>query len=159
MVDNMMSSFLRRFTDEDKAISSWMAGHGVTLLRYSIAVVFIWFGGLKILGMSPASELVAHTVAWFDPSWFIPVLGWWEVIIGVCFLYRPLLRVALFLLAPQMAGTFLPLLLLPSITFQAGNYLYPTLEGQYIIKNLVIISAAIVIGSTVRSRSDVVASK
>jgi uncharacterized membrane protein YkgB len=134
----------------DRQITKWMMEHGLTFLRLSVAVIFIWFGALKIIGNSPATELVARTVYWVDPSWFVPFLGWWEVAIGICFLFMPLIRAGVFLLAPQMLGTFLPLFLLPAIVYQHGNPFLPTLEGQYIIKNILIISAAIVIGSHVR---------
>ncbi len=135
----------------DRAIASWMQAHGVTFLRVSVAIVFIWFGLLKPLGVSPANELVERTVYWVDPRWFIPFLGWWEVAIGVCMLWRPLIRASIALLAFQMPGTFLPLVLLPHTCFVHVPWA-PTLEGQYIIKNLVLISAAIVIGGTVRSQ-------
>jgi uncharacterized membrane protein YkgB len=124
---------------------------GPSLLRISLAIVFIWFGILKPLGLSTANELVARTVYWLDPAWFIPVLGWWEVAIGVCMLVRPLLRLAILLLLLQMPGTFLPLVLLPDACWVDAPFV-PTLEGQYIIKNLVLISAAIVVGGTVREK-------
>ena len=125
---------------------------GLMLLRISLAVIFIWFGALKPFRISPADELIEKTVYWFDPNVFIPILGIWEVLIGVCLLFRPLIRVALFLLFLQMPGTFLPLVLLPETCFTHVPWA-PTMEGQYIIKNLVLISAAIVVGSTVRDRS------
>ena len=79
------------------------------------------------------------------------VIGWWEVAIGVAFLFKQTTRIAIGLMAMQMAGTFMPLVLLPEVTFQPGRIPYgPTMEGQYIIKNLLIISAALVIGGTVR---------
>lgn len=111
--------------------------------------MFVWFGLLKTVGMSPAQELVARTVYWFPPEVFIPILGWWEVLIGLGLLIRPLARLAIALLFLQMPGTFLPLLLLPDVCFTAVPYGL-TIEGQYIIKNLVLISAAIVVGGTVR---------
>ncbi len=135
----------------DQYITSWMKKIGLPLLRYSIALIFIWFGALKIAGISSAHELVQNTIYWFDPSWFVPFLGWWEMIIGACFLYKPLLREGIFLLMIQMAGTFLPLLILPEIVYGNVPLLTLTLEGQYIVKNLVIIAAAIVIGSHVRN--------
>ena len=79
------------------------------------------------------------------------IIGWWEVAIGITFLFRRTIRLAIALLALQMVGTFMPLILLPAVTFQAGLLPYgPTMEGQYIIKNLLIISAALVVGGTVR---------
>ena len=122
------------------------------LLRISLALVFIWFGALKPFRISPADDLIQRTVYWFDPDVFIPILGAWEVLIGACLLMRPLIRVAILLLFLQMPGTFLPLVLLPDVCFTHVPWA-PTLEGQYIIKNLVLISAAIVVGGTVRRNS------
>ena len=125
----------------------------IPALRVSIAIVFIWFGGLKVLGISPAADLVAATVYVVPPDLFVPVLGIWEVIIGVCLLYRPLIRVGIFLLFLQLPGTFLPIVLLPEVVFTAFPYGL-TVEGQYIIKNLVIIGAALAVGSTVRDSTN-----
>lgn len=137
----------------DQRIAGWMAHHGTFLLRISIGVVFIWFGGLKLFeGMSPAEELVKRTVYFFDPDVFFPILGVWEVLIGIGLLFRPLIRAALFLLFLQMPGTMLPLILLPDACFTSIPFGL-TLEGQYIIKNLVLISAALVVGGTVRQKS------
>ena len=133
----------------DRHIAGWMEQYGYLILRISIAIVFIWFGGLKPLGISPAESLVRGTVYWVDPDIFVPLLGWWEVAIGVTLLFRPLVRIAILLLFLQIPGTFLPLVLLPEVTFTHFPYGLTT-EGQYIIKNLVIIGAALVIGGTVR---------
>jgi uncharacterized membrane protein YkgB len=142
-----------RFDDIDERIATWMERYGLFVLRVSLALIFVWFGALKPLGMSPAEELVERTVYWIDPDWFIPVLGWWEVAIGVCLLIRPLLRVGILLLFLQMSGTILPLFLLPSVCFTSVPFGL-TLEGQYIVKNAVLIGAAIVVGGTVRTTSD-----
>ena len=137
------------FDDLDRRIAAWMERYGHLLLRYSLAIIFIWFGALKPFGLSPAQELVSHTVYWFPSEIFVPILGWWEVAIGVGLLFRPLLRLALFLLFLQMPGTALPLVILPEVCFTNFPFAL-TLEGQYIIKNLILISAALVIGGTVR---------
>ena len=133
----------------DRRIAGWMRAHGVGLCRLALGIVFVWFGALKLLDIGPARELVTHTVYWVNPSWFYPFLGAWEVAIGVGLLIRPLQRAAILLLLLQMPGTFLPLVLLPHICFTRIPW-EPTLEGQYIIKNLVLIAAAIVVGGTVR---------
>jgi len=138
-----------RFDELDYKIANWMNQYGRFFLRLSLAFIFIWFGALKPMGLSPAAELVAKTVYWLPSNIFIPILGWWEVLIGVGLLFRPLIRMAILLLVFQMVGTFLPLVLLPDICFTRIPFGL-TLEGQYIIKNLIIISAAIVIGGTVR---------
>jgi uncharacterized membrane protein YkgB len=116
------------FDDTDLRIVRWMRRYGVIFLRISIGIIFIWFGALKLMGGSPATDLVANTVYWFDPAWFIPVLGIWEMIIGILFLIPSLTRAAIFLLVPQMLGTFLPLVLLPDVVFQHGNVFLTTLE-------------------------------
>lgn len=127
---------------------------GIIALRISLGVIFIWFGILKPLGLSSAQLLVEATVRWMpilNPRVWVYIIGWWEVAIGMAFFFKKTIRIAIALLAIQMVGTFLPLVILPSITFQAGHLPYaPTLEGQYIIKNLVVISAALVVGGTVR---------
>ena len=140
----------------DRRISGFMRRWGIVALRLSLGVIFMWFGILKPLGLSPAAPLVRATVDWMpllSADTWVAVIGWWEVLIGVTFLFHRTVRIAIALLAMQMAGTFLPLVLLPQVTFQTGHIPWvPTLEGQYIIKNLIIISAALVIGGTVRER-------
>lgn len=143
------------FDTLDRAIAGFMRRFGHGALRYSLAVIFIWFGLLKPFGLSPAEGLIIQTVDWMPllaaETW-VAVIGWWEVAIGVLFLFRPTLRFAIGLLALQMVGTFMPLVILPSVTFQDGRVPYGlTLEGQYIVKNLLIISAALVVGGTVRT--------
>lgn len=134
-------------------IAGWMSRYGIRMLRWSTGIVFVWFGALKTVGMSPAQDLVARTVYWFPPDVFIPVLGWWEVLIGAGLLVRPLARFAIALLIVQMPGTFMPLVLLPDVCFTSVPFGL-TIEGQYIVKNLVLISAAMVVGGTVRESGD-----
>ena len=138
-----------RFDRVDQVITTQMNRLGIPTLRVALGVVFIWFGGLKVIGGSPAAELVAATVYVVPPELFVPILGWWEVIIGVCLLYRPLIRLGILLLFLQMPGTFLPIVLLPDVVFVTVPHEL-TVEGQYIIKNLVLIGAALVVGGTVR---------
>ena len=141
---------IKNFDDLDIFITEFMSKWGLTLLRYSLGIIYIWFGALKPLGLSPAQELVENTVYWFEnPKTFVPILGIWEVVIGITMIVKPLIRVSILLLFIQMPGTFLPLVLLPEVCFT--NFPFGlTLEGQYIVKNLIIISAALVVGSTVR---------
>jgi uncharacterized membrane protein YkgB len=136
----------------DRAIAGWMRRHGHFVLRIALAVVFIWYGILKPFGLSPAADLVRRTVYFVPPDVFIPILGWWEVAIGVGLLVRSLNRTAIFLLFLQMPGTLLPLVLLPDVCFTHVPWGL-TLEGQYIIKNAVLIGAALVVGGTVREQS------
>lgn len=141
--------------DIDTAIASFMRRWGILALRVSLSVVFVWFGLLKPLGISPAEPLVRATVYWmpvFDDGQWVSIIGWWEVAIGILFLFRRTTTIAIVLLAGQMAGTFLPLVVLPDVAFQPGGFPFAlTMEGQYIIKNLTIIAAAIAIGGAMRS--------
>jgi len=142
-------TYRERFDALDATLTSLMDRWSIPALRAALGIVFVWFGGLKVLGVSPAADLVAATVYVVPAELFVPVLGVWEVLIGLCLLYRPLTRVGLLLLALQLPGTFLPLVLLPDVVYVTFPHAL-TVEGQYIIKNLVIIAAALVIGSTVR---------
>ena len=150
-----MNDVLRRFDVIDEAITSWMARHGLFLLRISLGIVFFWFGVLKFFpGMSPASDLAARTIETLSfgsvsPSVSVPLLAGWECLIGLGLIFGVFMRATLLLLAVQMAGTVTPLVLFPNEVFTHIPYA-PTLEGQYIIKNAVLISAAIVLGATVR---------
>jgi len=124
-----MIYFSSLFEAVDVRIAGWMDRYGLLFLRLSLAIIFIWFGALKPFGLSPAEELVKSTVYWFPPDLFVPILGWWEVAIGVGLLFRRLIRAALFLLFLQMPGTMLPLVLLPDECFT----LFPfglTMEGS-----------------------------
>ncbi|MBA3891613.1 MAG: DoxX family membrane protein [Gemmatimonadaceae bacterium] len=144
-----------QFDNADARITRWMARHGVPLLRISLGIVFLWFGALKFFpGLSPAQDLAARTVevltfGQMGPGLSIPVLAAWECLIGLGLVTNVAMRATLLLLAVQMAGTLTPILLFPGEVFTRVPYA-PTLEGQYIIKNAVLISAAIVIGATVR---------
>lgn len=144
----------------DGAIAARLAAAAVPTLRVGLAIVFVWFGALKVAGVSPAADLVARTTDWaLDPALFLPVLGWWEVAIGLCLLdpirllggRAWLTRAGIFLLALQIPGTFLPLVVVPDRCFD-GSVLALTLEGQYIVKNLVLIAGAMALGATVRNR-------
>ena len=132
-----------------------MNRHGVILTRVSLGIVYLWFGALKFFpGTSPAETLATDTITRLTAG-NIPEdlarigLATWEVLIGLGLLSGRFLRITLLLLWVQMAGALLPLVFFPDETFTRFP-LVPTLEGQYIIKNLVIISAAIVVGATVR---------
>ena len=119
------------------------------LIRTPLFVIFFWFGLLKVIKLSPAQGLIIDTVYWMpflSPENWVIVIGYWEMLIGLFFLAKKTTFYAMLLLFLQMSGTFMPLVLLPSVTFQDSNYLLPTLEGQYIIKNIIIITSAIVVG-------------
>jgi uncharacterized membrane protein YkgB len=139
----------------DLHITRWMARYGIVLLRLSLGIVFLWFGALKFFpNVSPAQELATRTISvlsWgrVPASVSLPILAGWECVIGIGLLLGWGLRGVLLLLYVQMLGTLSPIALFPHEVFTRIPYA-PTLEGQYIIKNLVLISAGIVVGATVR---------
>jgi uncharacterized membrane protein YkgB len=146
------SDVRRKAEHADARLRPFLARIGVPLLRISLGVVFLWFGMLKILDVSPVSGLVAKTIYWFDPDVVVPALGAVEVFVGLCLLAGRLMRLALPLLVLQMAGTFLVLVFLPEVAFRDGNPLLLTVEGEFVVKNLVLLSAGMVVGSTARRR-------
>jgi uncharacterized membrane protein YphA (DoxX/SURF4 family) len=144
-----------RFERIDRAITSRLAHAGPVVVRLGLGLVFLWFGALKFVpGLSPADDLVGRTVerltfGLVQPDVSLPVLAVWECLIGLGLITGLFLRATLLLLAVQMAGTVTPLLLFPAETFTRFP-IAPTLEGQYIIKNIVLVGAAMVVGATVR---------
>ena len=136
----------------DTAVSAFLRRWSIPSLRVSLAIVFIWFGALKVFDVTPVTDLVARTVYWFDPAWVVPALGLFEIVVGLGLLFKIALRAVLALFAGQMVGTFLVLVLLPEISFQDGNPLLLTVEGEFVVKNLVLLSAGMVIGATVGAR-------
>ena len=150
-----MNTVRRAFDRTDTILTRAMARFGLSLLRWSVGLVFLWFGILKFFpGLSPAQELATKTISLLTfglvpPSTSIWILALWETLIGVGLLFNLFMRGTLLLLFLQMLGTITPLFLFPAEAFTRIPYA-PTLEGQYIIKNLVLISAGIVMGATVR---------
>ena len=139
----------------DVRITGALARFGIPVVRVALGIVFLWFGVLKFFpGVSPAETLAARTIEQLtgglvQPGLSLPVLAAWESVIGIGLIVNRWMRGILFLLAVQMAGTFTPLVLFPDETFSVWP-IVPTLEGQYIIKNIVLIGAAMVVGATVR---------
>lgn len=110
------------------------------MLRVSLAIVYAWFGALKLLDASPAHDLVAATLPMLSPSTAVAMLGWWEVILAVLLLVPRLTTAALMLFAFHMLGTFLPLVTVANVTWLEPP-LVLSLVGQYIVKNVVFLAA------------------
>ena len=152
-LENRLPASIRRPIDRvDEAVSGFMERYGVTVLRVAVAIVFIWFGALKVIDRSPVEGLVKDTIFFLPEDTFFVVIGVWEIAIGVGLLVPVLLRLTLALFWLQMAGTFLSLIVVPDRAFQDGNPLLLDVTGEFIVKNLVLIAAGLVIGSTVRRR-------
>ena len=139
-----------RIQDTFSTVTTTIEQRGMDILRISVGVVFFWFGFLKFFGeTSPAEEIASRTIALitFDlmqSAVSMPVLAALECIIGLGLLSKRYMRYVIPLLYFQMAGTVLPIFIFPEDTWEA--LFVPTLLGQYIIKNCILISAAIVLG-------------
>lgn len=151
----MMDRLIVKYDRLEASAVNWLQGHAVRLIGISIGIIFLWFGALKFFpGLSPAEQLAAQTIERLTFG-FVPattavfILAAWESLIGLGMLTGLFKRATLALLLVQMAGTMTPLIFFPQSTFALAP-LVPTLEGQYIIKNLVIISGALVIAATLR---------
>ena len=150
-----MNNLLALYHRVDVRITNWMARYGILLLRISLGVVFFWFGVLKFFpGLSPAQGLATRTIelltfGLIPAKTSIIILAVWECLIGVGLIFGIFMRATLLLLFVQMLGTITPIFFFPHEVFTRIPYA-PTLEGQYIIKNVVLISAGLVLGATVR---------
>ncbi len=147
---NTMHSFQTFYDRADRTITTWMAKHGLRILRIALGIIFFWFGALKLFpGLSPAEDLVRQSTFFVDPAWFYPVLAIWEMTIGLGLIFGVFMRLTLLLLFLQMPGTFLPLFVVPEQVWTVFPFGL-TIEGQYIFKNLILIGAGLVLGGTVR---------
>lgn len=150
-----MERAVQLFKVVDVRITRWMARYSVPILRIGLGIVFLWFGVLKFFpNLSPAEELATRTIetltfGLIQAQFALPLLATLETLIGLGLLTGKFMRITLLLLLFQMIGTVTPLFLFPTETFTQFPYA-PTLEGQYIIKNIVLVAAGLVIGATVR---------
>lgn len=128
----------------DRALALLHRG-GVRALRLALGLVFLWFGVLKLLDASPVMELLRHTYSFLPLKPFAATLGVWEVLVGAGLLSGRALRWALLLMCLHMAGTFGAMLLSPALFFHRGNPLWLTVEGEFVIKNVVLVAAGLVI--------------
>ncbi|WP_312869868.1 DoxX family membrane protein [Saccharothrix ecbatanensis] len=119
----------------------------IPLLRGSLGVVFVWFGALKVTGTTPVGELVAGTVPWLEPRSFVFALGLVEVALGVALMVGRRLRWVALIVVLHLCGTLLTLVVQPSVAFQTGNPLLLTITGEFLVKNLVLITAGLAIMS------------
>lgn len=150
---NVANSFIATLDRIDRKVIGFMSSYAILIIRLSLGIVFVWFGLLKVMGVSPVFDLASNIVYWLPSELFVPLLGIWEMAIGVGLVSGKALRLILSLLFLQLAGTFLVLIILPEAAFQGGNPLFLTTEGEFVIKNLVLIAAGLAVGGTVRYTS------
>jgi putative oxidoreductase len=120
------------------------ARYAATALRLALAVVFVWFGALKLAGVSPVEKLLAETLPFIDPGISVPVLGAVEVALGVALVVGRLPRIVLLVLAGHLAGTFLTFVTASELMWGDG-FLELTADGEFVVKNVVFITAALML--------------
>ena len=129
------------------AFPRWCAYYAPLMTRASLTTIFLWFGLLKVFGVSPAAELVSRTFFFIPAHMIVPALGAAEIAIGVCFIFPRLLPLGLCLLALHLPGTFLSFLVVPEMCFVRAPFLLTT-NGEFVLKNLLLISAALFLAGT-----------
>ncbi len=127
------------------------------LLRASLGVVFIWFGALKLTEATPVAELVANTVPFLPAGFLVPALGGFEVLLGVALLIGRGMGIVALLMVAHLTGTLLVLVTQPDVAFIGGNPLMLSMTGEFVIKNVVLMAAGLVLAtqSTRRARAKV----
>lgn len=146
-------SLNQRLQTADKQVTRMLARHSLLLLRVSIGIVFVWFGALKLIpGMSPAEPLIRAAYGFLPEALmtpFILMIAVLEIVIGLGFISGKFMRATVLLLLAQMAGAMSPIVLAPDRMWASFPFVF-TLEGQYVVKDIILISAGLVIGATVR---------
>lgn len=138
----------------DQGIDSLLDRYTIPTLRLALATTYIWFGSLKLFGVSPVADLVAKSTPMLPKEVSVPMVGCMEVAIGLGLFFKVALRRTLGLFVFQMAGTFLPVLMSPEEIFRNGNPFLLTERGEFILKNVVLLAAGMAVGSTVREKED-----
>jgi putative oxidoreductase len=140
-------SMVRKYQLVEEQVCEELRRICLPCLRAAFGVVFVWFGALKVVGASPVADLVAGTLPWFDRAWLLPVVGLFEIAIGLGMIAGKLLFLVCTALFGHLVGTFLALLMQSDVAFQDGNPLLLAAEGEFVVKNVVFIAAAMVLAA------------
>lgn len=131
----------------DRAVHLLRRG-SLPALRVALGFVFVWFGALKVFGVTPVAQLVLDTVPFIEaPAWIVPAMGVFEVAVGLWLMSGIGLRLLLPVYAAHMLATFGVLVIQPELSFLNGNPLLLTTEGEFVVKNLVLLAAGIAVCS------------
>lgn len=134
-----------RVDEPEPAYLRLLRRYSIPALRIALGVVFVWFGALKVLDLTPVGDLVAGAVPWFDKSWFVPALGGFEVVLGLLLISGRWVRLTCAAMIGHLCGTFMVYLMEPGVAFQHGNPLLMTMEGEFVAKNIVLITAGLAV--------------
>lgn len=132
-------------SDPEPAYLRMLRRYSIPMLRIALGIVFVWFGALKVLDLTPVGDLVAGAVPWFDKSWFVPALGGFEVVVGLMLMSGKWVRLTCAAMIAHLGGTFMVYLMEPGVAFQHGNPLLMTMEGEFVAKNIVLITAGLAV--------------
>jgi len=143
-----------RARELEAACHRWLVAYSIAILRVSVGAVFLGFGALKFFpGVSPAESLVeatTHILTFGLIPGGVALVGVavLETVIGLCLLLGRGMRAAGLLLVVQLGGILSPIVLLPGRLF-SGAGIAPTLEGQYVLKDIIIVGAALVLAASI----------
>lgn len=137
----------------EKRLSQFLQKKAPRLLCFAYALIYLWYGILKVAGISPVEELVERATSWIFTHEFVVTLGIWEICIGLFLICPRLRRWGLWLLFLQFPGTFMPLITNPEDCFTLIPFGL-TLEGQYIFKNLILFSGGLVLIGTLHPQPE-----
>lgn len=136
----------------ERAVVRFLHANRVTILQATLGLVFIWFGSLKLTLTTPVADLVATTIPFIPETPLLLLIGAWEICIGILLLWGRYVRTMLVLFLIQMLGTFAVLLVQPTVAFQGMNPLLLSVEGEFVVKNLVLVAAGLSIGGQLLQR-------
>ena len=136
----------KKATTFDSIFINSMQKKGIKILRITLGIVYVWFGLLKVFGVSPVNSLITSTYPNFPEPTFIIFLGVWEILIGLGLIFKIYLRATLALLWLQMAGIFIGLAISPALYFTNNNPFLLNTYGEFVVKNIVLVAASIVVG-------------
>ena len=151
-VDSSQPTGLAGIVARAEAIGQAASRYTVPLLRISLGIVYIWFGALKVGDATPVGQLVAKTVPFLPEKFFVPALGVFEVLLGLGLIVGRYLGIVALLMVGHLAGTFLVLVTQPQEAFQHGNPLMLSMTGEFVVKNVVLITAGLLLATRPRER-------
>ena len=137
---------LRLIFNLDEFLITALHRWSIPALRVSLGLVFFWFGMLKIFGVSPVVGIIRQTYTFLPIHLFVLILGGWEMLIGICMTLKRALRCALILMCIHLTGTFLAVYLSPGHFFLQGMPFLLTADGEFVMKNMVLMASGLVIG-------------
>jgi putative oxidoreductase len=147
-----MDQLRNSFVAVENKLHAALVRHGITALRVTVGAVFLGFGFLKFFpDVSPAQGLAIKTIDLLTfglVPWEVGIvaIATLECFIGICLLANRWMRLAIWLLGAELIGVLAPIVLLTGRLF-SGPHHAPTLEGQYVLKDIILVAAGMVIAA------------